>query len=130
MRSEAHHAMESVKATGVAEAELLATTLREAEARAESAANARLELEARAQAELDRLGKEVEQLRFEMAEATSANTAFSEVNQALERRGGGAGRAPGRRGAGVGRGPASGRGLAARPSAHRRTRSAASCWRR
>ena len=83
--SEARAAMESARATGVAEGELLAKTLREAEARAESETNARLQLEARSQGALDRLGRELEQLRAALAETTEANRAFSEANQALER---------------------------------------------
>ena len=90
--SDARAAIESVQATGAAEAELLATTLREAEARAESETNARLALEARAQAELDRLARELraqtaelEQLRAAVSGATGANSALSETNQALER---------------------------------------------
>jgi CheY-like chemotaxis protein len=90
--SEARAALESVQATGSAEAELLAQTLREAEIRAEVATNARLELEARAQAELDRLASEVEaqadeleQLRAAVAEAAGTQAVLSETNQALER---------------------------------------------
>ncbi|HZJ55724.1 MAG TPA: DUF4388 domain-containing protein [Myxococcaceae bacterium] len=90
--SAARAAIESAQATGVAEAELLATTLREAEARAEAETNARLALEARAQAKIDRLGRELqaqtaelEQLRAAVSEASAANVAMSEVSQSLER---------------------------------------------
>ncbi len=82
---EERRSAESVRATGVAEGELLAKTLREAESRAESEANARLEIEARSQAAIDRLATEVEQLRAALSETTAANAAFSESNQALER---------------------------------------------
>ena len=68
----------SAQATGAAEAELLATSLRDAEARAEAEANARLALEARSQEEL-------EQLREALAEATGANAGLSEASQSLER---------------------------------------------
>ena len=84
--------VESAQATGVAEAELLATTLREAEARAEAEANARLELEARSQEEIDRLARELqghamelEQLRAALSEATGANASLSDAGQSLER---------------------------------------------
>jgi CheY-like chemotaxis protein len=90
--SAARAAVESAQATGVAEAELLATTLREAEARAESETNARLALEARSQADIDRLGRELharavelEQLRGALSEASAANVALSEASQSLER---------------------------------------------
>lgn len=90
--SMARAAVESAQATGVAEAELLATTLREAEARAESEANARLALEARSQADIDRLGRELqahaaelEQLRAALSEASEANVVLSEASQSLER---------------------------------------------
>ena len=80
------------QASGAAEAELLATTLRDAETRAEAETNARLALEARSQAELDRLGRELqahaaelEQLRSAVSEATATNGALSEANQSLER---------------------------------------------
>ncbi len=82
---EERRSAESVRATGVAEGELLAKTLREAESRAESEANARLEFEARSQAAIDRLATEVEQLRGALSETAAANAAFSEANQALER---------------------------------------------
>jgi CheY-like chemotaxis protein len=68
----------SAQATGAAEAELLATSLRAAEARAEAETNARLMLEARSQEELERL-------RAALAEATGANAALSEATQSLER---------------------------------------------
>src|SRR5215472_3257932 len=90
--SEARAALESIQATGSAEAELLAQTLREAEERAEAATNARLELEARSHAELDRLAgeaqaqaEELEQLRAAVAEAAGSGAVMSETNQALER---------------------------------------------
>ena len=90
--SETRAALESIQATGSAEAELLAQTLRDAEERAEAATNARLELEARSQAELDRLAgelrtqaEELEQLRAEVAEAAGSGAVMSETNQALER---------------------------------------------
>ena len=85
-------ALESAQTTGATEAELLATTLREAEARAESEANARLALEARSQAEIDQLSRELqayavelEQLRGSVTGATGTNAALAEANQALER---------------------------------------------
>ena len=68
----------SAQASGAAEAELLATSLRAAEARAEAETNARLTLEARAQEELERL-------RAALAEATVANAGLSEATQSLER---------------------------------------------
>ena len=90
--STAREQVVSAQATGAAEAELLATTLREAEARAEAETNARLELEARSQEEIDRLGRELqadaeelEQLRAALIEATGANAALSEAGQSLER---------------------------------------------
>jgi len=90
--SAARAAVESAQATGVAEAELLATTLREAEARAESETNARLALEARSQADIDRLGRELqaravelERLRAALSEASAANVTLSEASQSLER---------------------------------------------
>jgi CheY-like chemotaxis protein len=90
--SDAAAALESAQNTGATEAELLATTLREAEARAESEANARLALEARSQAEIDQLSRELrayavelEQLRGSVTGATGTNAALAEANQALER---------------------------------------------
>ncbi len=90
--SDAHEAIASAQATGAAEAELLAATLREAEARAEAETNARLAIEARAQAELDQLAAalraqtaELEQLRTVASEASAAGGALSEANQLLER---------------------------------------------
>jgi hypothetical protein len=76
--SAARQEIASAQATGVAEAELLATSLRDAEARAEAETNARLALEARSQEELDRL-------REALSEATGANTALSDLGQSLER---------------------------------------------
>ena len=82
----------SAQATGAAEAELLATTLREAETRAEAETNARLALEARSQAEIERLGgelqahvAELEQLRAALSEASGAQATMSETSQSLER---------------------------------------------
>ncbi|HUM11747.1 MAG TPA: hypothetical protein VLT82_12425 [Myxococcaceae bacterium] len=90
--SDAREAVASAQATGAAEAELLAATLREAEARAEAETNARLALEARSEAEIDRLGQQLrsqtverEQLRAAFDEASAASGALSEANQALER---------------------------------------------
>ena len=82
---EERRSAESARATGAAEGELLAKTLREAESRAESETNARLEIEARSQAAIDRLATEVGQLRAALSETAAANAAFSEANQALER---------------------------------------------
>jgi CheY-like chemotaxis protein len=98
LRDERHRAsaaseqVASAQATGAAEAELLAGTLREAEARAEAETNARLALEARSQEEIDRLAQalqsqvdELEQLRTALAEASGANASLSEASQSLER---------------------------------------------
>jgi hypothetical protein len=76
--SAARQAIASAQATGVAEAELLATSLRDAEERAEVETNARLALEARSQQELERL-------REALSEATGANATLSELGQSLER---------------------------------------------
>jgi len=90
--SAAREQIESAQATGVAEAELLATTLREAEARAEVEANARLALEAHSQEEIDRLTRalqgqteELDELRTALSEATDANESLSDASQSLER---------------------------------------------
>lgn len=90
--SAASEQIASAQATGVAEAELLAGTLREAEARAEAETNARLALEARSQAEIDRLTQalqsqveELEQLRTALGEAGGANASLSDASQSLER---------------------------------------------
>ncbi|HZW88986.1 MAG TPA: hypothetical protein VFF12_07900 [Myxococcaceae bacterium] len=90
--STAREQIESAQATGAAEAELLATTLREAEARAEAEANARLALEARSQEEIDRLSRavqvqteELDQLRTALIEATNASAGISDASQSLER---------------------------------------------
>jgi hypothetical protein len=79
--SDAAAALESAQTTGATEAELLATTLREAEARAESEANARLALEARAQAEIDQLSQELRSYAAELERLRGS----SEASQALER---------------------------------------------
>ena len=76
--SAARQQIASAQATGAAEAELLATSLRDAEARAEAETNARLSLEARSQEELDRL-------RAALLEATGANATLAEASQSLER---------------------------------------------
>jgi hypothetical protein len=90
--SAASEQVASVQATGAAEAELLAGTLREAEARAEAETNARLALEARSQEEIDRLAQtlqsqveELEQLRTALGEASGANASLSDASQSLER---------------------------------------------
>ena len=90
--STASEQIASAQATGAAEAELLATTLREAEARAEAETNARLSLEARSQEEIDRLAQalqsqveELEQLRTALIEASGANASLSDASQSLER---------------------------------------------